>query len=138
MYLLDTNIWLERLLERSNSEDVGQVLSLLPTEGMLMSDFTPHSLGVIFNRLGHCGASLQFVDEVLIHGGVMVVSVPPGRFERIVAAMEQFNLDFDAYQYALAELLNATIVSFDGDFERTDHGRATLAEALVMLEQPEG
>ena len=46
MYLLDTNIWLERLLGQSQSATVGRLLERLPLDQILMSDFTLHSLGV--------------------------------------------------------------------------------------------
>jgi predicted nucleic acid-binding protein len=32
MYLLDTNIWLERLLGQPKANDVGQLLSLIPSD----------------------------------------------------------------------------------------------------------
>lgn len=45
--------------------------------------------------------------------------------------MDRFNLDFDdACQYVAAELFNAVVVSFDGDFDRTDRGRQTPADIL--------
>lgn len=52
MYLLDTNIWLERLLGQAQSASVGKFLETIPTDELLMTDFTLHSLGVILNRLG--------------------------------------------------------------------------------------
>ena len=45
MYLLDTNIWLERLLAQAQAEVVGQLLDTVPTDQLLMSDFTLHSMG---------------------------------------------------------------------------------------------
>ncbi len=49
----------------------------------------------------------------------------------IVDASHKFNLDFDdAYQYAAAEKYNLIIVSFDGDFDRTERGRRTPPEVL--------
>jgi hypothetical protein len=45
VYLLDTNIWLERLLGQAQSAQVGQLLDRLPAEQMCMTDFTLHSLG---------------------------------------------------------------------------------------------
>jgi len=40
--------------------------------------------------------------------------------------MDRFKLDFDdAYQYCSAEKYHLTLVSFDGDFDRTDRGRMT-------------
>jgi predicted nucleic acid-binding protein len=46
--------------------------------------------------------------------------------------MDKFNLDFDdAYQYVVAEKRKAVIVSFDGDFDRTEQGKKTPAETLA-------
>ena len=43
----------------------------------------------------------------------------------------RYQLDFDlAYQCVAAEQADAVIVSFDGDFDRTDHGRQTPADVL--------
>jgi hypothetical protein len=52
VYLLDTNIWLERLLGQAQSQTVGDLLDAIPTEELCMTDFTLHSIGVICNRLG--------------------------------------------------------------------------------------
>jgi predicted nucleic acid-binding protein len=43
---------------------------------------------------------------------------------RITEIAQQYQLDYDdAFQYAIAELYNLTIVSFDKDFDRTPKGR---------------
>ena len=40
------------------------------------------------------------MDDVLIDGGVVLVSIPANKMKRVVEIMERFNLDFDdAYQY---------------------------------------
>jgi len=45
--------------------------------------------------------------------------------------MQKFNLDFDdACQYAVAERYGLTIVSFDGDFDRTERGRKVPKDLL--------
>jgi hypothetical protein len=51
MYLVDTNIWLERLLEQERSEEVRQFLERISTDHLLITDFSFHSIGVIFHRL---------------------------------------------------------------------------------------
>lgn len=131
MYLVDTNIWLERLLDQERSAEVGEFLALTPTNRLLMSDFTLHSIGVILARLERRGVLLSFVDDVFVEGGVRLVTVQPEVMHRVVVVMERFGLDFDdAYQYVAAEQSDAVIVSFDGDFDRTDHGRHTPAEIL--------
>ena len=131
MYLLDTNIWLERLLDQERSAEVGRFLSQMPTDRLLMSDFTLHSIGVILDRLGQRAVLSQFVDDVFMEGGVALVSVQPEAMHHLVTAMERFDLDFDdAYQYVASEQAGAVIISFDGDFDRTDRQRQTPADIL--------
>ncbi len=136
MYLLDTNIWLERLLGQAQSAVVGHLLARLSTEQMLMTDFTLHSLGVILNRLGQRAVFTVFVQDVIIDGGVALISLPPTAMPRVVAVMDQYGLDFDdGYQYVAAERDNVVIVSFDAHFDRTDRGRQTPAQILTTLQQ---
>ncbi len=133
IYLLDTNIWLERLLDQERSEEVGQFLSRISTEYLLMSDFSLHSIGVILNRLGQPNVLPQFVEDIFIQGGVTLVSVPPESMRRLVEVMDQYNLDFDdAYQYMAAELNSAVIVSFDTDFDRTDLERQEPVDIITL------
>jgi len=63
MYLVDTNIWLERLLDQDRSDEVGDFLALVSTDQLLMSDFSLHSIGIIFCRLGNetCFHSLWMI-----------------------------------------------------------------------------
>jgi hypothetical protein len=134
VYLLDTNIWLERLLGQAQSAVIGQLLDRLPTEQMCMTDFTLHSLGVILNRLGHRRVFTVFVQDVLIDGGVALTSLPPTAMHRVETVMDQLGLDFDdAYQYVSAERENVDIVSLDAHFDQTERGRRTPAQVLATL-----
>ncbi len=131
MFLVDNNVWLERLLDQKRSSEVGKFLSQIPTGQLLISDFTLHSIAILLTRLGQGDALLRFVDDVFVDGGVILVSVPPEAMRHIVEAMSRFSLDFDdAYQYVVAEQVGAGIVSFDADFDRTVRGRQTPAEVL--------
>lgn len=132
MYLVDTNIWLERLLDQQRSAEVGQFLARVPTEELSMSDFTLHSIGIVLDRLGQRAILPGFVDDLFMQGGITLVSVRPDAIHRLVTVMDQFNLDFDdAYQYVAAERSRLVIVSFDADFDRTDRGRQTPAEIFA-------
>lgn len=71
MYLVDTNIWLERLLDQERSAQVGQFLVEMPTKRLLMTDFTLHSIGIILSRFHRREVFIRFVDDVLIEGGVL-------------------------------------------------------------------
>ena len=132
MYLVDTNVWLERLLDQARSDEVGRFLDAVASDELLMSDFTLHSIGIILDRLGQRSALPQFVDDLFVHGEVTLVSVPPEGMGDLVTLMEQFSLDFDdAYQYVAAERSTAVLVSFDSDFDRTERGRRLPMDILA-------
>ena len=138
MYLVDTNVWLERLLDQVRSADVGQFLDEIASDQLLMSDFTLHSIGIILDRLGQRSTLPQFVNDLFVDGQVTLVSVPPQAMQHVVTLMDRFNLDFDdAYQYTAAEQSSAVIVSFDGDFDRTDRGRRLPADILATTQGAE-
>ena len=131
MFLLDTNIWLERLLGQRQAEVVAELLDNLSPSDMCTTDFTLHSIGVICNRLKQRDTFVRFVDDVLIDSDVLLVSIPANKMKRVVEIMERFGMDFDdAYQYVAAELEKATIVSFDKDFDKTEQGRLTPMQVL--------
>ena len=65
----------------------------------------------------------EFVKDVILDGGVSVLSLTSNEIGDVAQIAQNFNLDFaDAYQYTLAVSANADLVSFDKDFSRTDLG----------------
>ena len=68
MYLVDTNVWLERLLGQAKSDEVGQFLDQTPSNQLFITDFAFHSIGVILTRLKRNVALLDFVEDVLLMG----------------------------------------------------------------------
>jgi predicted nucleic acid-binding protein len=57
------------------------------------------------------------------------LALAPDDFSKITDAAGRFHLDFDdAYQYAVAERYDLSIVSFDKDFDRTEKGRVVPEE----------
>lgn len=124
MYLIDTNIWLERLLNQEKSEEVRRFLDSVPSENLYITDFTLHSIGVILHRLKKLDALIKFVQDIFINGKVKLVHLGAIDMLRVVDVMKDFNLDFDdAYQYVAAEKYDLIIISFDKDFDRTKKGR---------------
>jgi uncharacterized protein len=98
MYLIDTNIWLEELL--------GQERAL------------------ICSRLNVDNVFKIFTEDVLLRSGVELVHLSPFEILEVSDLCERYDLDFDdAYQYAVAALYDADIVSFDRDFDKTPQGR---------------
>ena len=104
MYLVDTNIWLERLLEQERADEVGAFLDVVPASELWMTDFAFHSIGVIVTKLGKTEVLSAFVQDVLADGNARLIHLEPGDTGRIIAAITRFDLDFDdAYQYTAAE-----------------------------------
>lgn len=129
MYLVDTNVWLERILDQAKSEEVGQFLDRIPAERLFITDFAFHSIGVILAKLNRRDAFVTFVKDVFLDGNVTLIRLDPDEMSGVVRAIEQFQLDFDdAYHYAVAEKYDLAIVSFDRDFERTRLGRKAPSE----------
>jgi len=124
MYLIDTNIFLEYILRRPHVSQVREFFHHTDPALLHMTDFSLHTLGVIYLREQKAGDFLTFVNEDVLASGIRILSLDPGEFSRIADASTRFHLDFDdAYQYTIADLHNLTIVSYDRDFDRTEKGR---------------
>jgi len=131
MYLVDTNIWLERLLNQEKADEVAQFLSKIPSEHLMMTDFTFHSIGVILSRHNEQETLQRFTQDVLIDGAVTLVSLEPTDIQRLIETMTEYKFDFDdAYQYVAAEKYSVDLISFDSDFDRAERGRKTPLQVL--------
>ncbi|MEO0130003.1 MAG: PIN domain-containing protein [candidate division WOR-3 bacterium] len=131
MYLVDTNVWLERLLDQVRAEEVGRFFAHIPSETLFLTDFSFHSICVVLTKLNRNEVLLQFVRDAFIEGSVSIVHLKPEDIESVLNIIEHFNLDFDdAYQYVVAENYGLEIISFDSDFDRTEKGRKTPGEVL--------
>ncbi len=131
MFLVDTNVWIERLLDQEHSEEVGQFLDRVPSDTLFITDFALHSICLVMCRLGQQESLLRFVRDVFEHGAVALIHLGAEDIYRVVEKMSQFGLDFDdAYQYVAAEKYGLMLVSFDADFDRTPLGRRTPAQIL--------
>ncbi len=103
MYLVDTNVWLERLLEQERFDEVRRFLDSTETSRLFLTDFSFHSIGVILDRLKKSELLLNFVQDALLEGATSLVHLAPEDMQALVGAMRQFQLDYDdAYQYVAA------------------------------------
>jgi hypothetical protein len=133
MFLLDTNIWLELLLEQEKADQVRRLFESYGAQQFALTDFSLHSLGVVLTRLGKHDLFLRFLSDTLEDSIVQVIRLNTAGLEEVPAVCHRFRLDFDdAYQYLCAKENNLTLVSFDSDFDRTDHGRKTPAELITL------
>ena len=123
--LLDTNIFLEVLLEQARASDAMALLAKTDAHNFLISDFSLHSIGIILLRRNKSDAFRRFLSDMVIDAGTAVARLNPDEMGTVADHAQTFNLDFDdAYQYSLADKYDLTIVSFDIDFDRTTRGRS--------------
>lgn len=131
MYLLDTNIWLERLLNQEKSPQVEKFLYQTPSELLWMTDFSLHSIAIILVRLRKSNLLIKFIDDLFINGAVNLIRLGAKAFHDVINDAETYGLDFDdAYQVTATKKQGLILVSFDRDLDRAPIGRKTPAELL--------
>ena len=124
MYLLDTNIFLEILLQREKNKAAKHLFIANASTDLFMTDFSLHSIGVFLFQRNRQEAYVRFVKDVIIETAVAVIGLDPEELLALAEVSKRFRLDFDdSYQYAVAQKYGLQIMSFDSDFDRTERGR---------------
>lgn len=124
MYLLDTNIFLEILLQREKSKAAKHLFITNPSTDLFITDFSLHSIGVFLFQRNRHETYVSFVKDVIIKTGITVIGLDSEEVLALAEVSKRFRLDFDdSYQYAVAQKYGLLIMSFDADFDRTEKGR---------------
>ena len=131
MYLVDTNVWLELLLEQEKAGQVRQFLQATEARFLWLTEFSLYSIGVILTRLRKDDLFEDFVSDTIDDSGVKRIRLDTSELKQLLSVRQRFQLDFDdAYQYVAAEKHDLTVITYDTDFDRTERGRKTPAELL--------
>ncbi|MBI3599584.1 MAG: type II toxin-antitoxin system VapC family toxin [Nitrospinae bacterium] len=131
MFLIDTNVWLELILEHEKAGDARRFFQEKDASTFFITEFSLYSIGIILFRLKKEAAFEDFLSDTIEDSGVSRIILTISDFKRVIEVRRRFRLDFDdAYQYTSAEKYNLTIVSFDRDFDNTELGRKTPVELL--------
>jgi predicted nucleic acid-binding protein len=103
-YLVDTNVWLERLLDQGKSDVVSKLFDLVPTDELFVSDFSMHSIGVILSRLKRYDVFEKFIDDLFINGQIESLTLDTMDLLDVVGNIQKYKLDFDdSYQFSVAQ-----------------------------------
>ncbi len=128
-FLIDTNIILELLLEFDRTNEVRRFFEITPLSDIFMSDFSVYSLGILLTKRKYYEVFKKFVNDFLKE--ISILRLTPNELIDVIKIMKKYNLDFDdAYQYTIAEKYDLQIISFDGDFDRTERGRKEPKEVI--------
>jgi predicted nucleic acid-binding protein len=115
-YLVDTNIFLEILLDQAGRRKCEAFL-LGENGAAWVSDFTLHSIGVLLFRRKQPELFERFAADTLPQFTILSLSDPG--YPQIVRANRRHGLDFDdAYQFLVAREKKLTIATQDKDFQR--------------------
>lgn len=129
--LLDTNVFLELLLDRPKAAEVERLLDEVAVGDIYLSAFTVDSIGVMLTSRQLSHVFVDFLDDWLINGGIRQLGLNPEDLHKVVEVARLFNLDFDdSYQVVTAEKYDLILVSFDAHFDSTPRGRQTPADLL--------
>ena len=124
--LIDTNIFLEVILEQEKASEARSLLSNIEEHEFFMSDYSLHSIGLLLSHRKQHDAFRRFLIDMISNAVVKTVALTDKDMENVINVAQRFSLDFDdAYQYVIAEKYSLEIVSFDKDFDRTEKGRTT-------------
>jgi predicted nucleic acid-binding protein len=133
--IVDTNIWLERLLDQERADEVVRLLDTVPGRDLAISEFSFYSIGHILTAREQLLGFRGFVTDLFVNGRVSIARLTDEDFFDVLGAIEQYRLDFDdAYQYVAATARDLSLVSFDTDFDRTDIERLEPADVLDQFE----
>jgi len=124
--LIDTNIFLEIILEQEKAEEAKQLLLRTDEHELCLTDYSLHSIGLLLFRRKQHDIFHQFLTDRILNARIRLRTLTVQGILEVIEAAQRFKLDFDdAYQYVIAEKNSLEIISFDSDFDRTDRGRKT-------------
>lgn len=115
MYLVDTNIFLEILLQQKRSQDCKDFLHNNTGE-LNLTDFSIHSIGVILFRENEDNLFSKFLTDTLPK--VHLISLPKSQYKEVIQNRKKLKLDFDdAYQYSVCKHYGFKLTTMDQDFK---------------------
>jgi predicted nucleic acid-binding protein len=122
MHLIDTNIFLELLLNQEKREIAKNILTQLEKGEIeaVISGFSLHSIEFILSIKKKRGVLKEFLQALHDFPNISVYHTTLEEDLEIIDLMEQTHLDFDdANQYYIAKKFAAEIITFDKDFKVT-------------------
>ncbi|MBS3088414.1 type II toxin-antitoxin system VapC family toxin [Candidatus Pacearchaeota archaeon] len=121
MYLIDTNIFLEVLLNQERADECESFLKSIDKskDSFYVSSFTLHSIEVIMARNNKTEALESFLSFITRSKIIRVDTVTSDE-STAVKDMKEFQIDFDdSIQLAVCKKYSLSIVSFDKHFDKT-------------------
>jgi len=119
MYLIDTNIFLELLLDQQKKEVASTIFSRIETGEyeIVISGFSLHSIEFILSIKKKNDVLKEFLQALHDFPNISIYHTTIEEDLEVLEIMGRTRLDFDdANQYYVAKKFNAEIITFDKDF----------------------
>lgn len=119
--LLDTNVFLEFLLDQEDAEACDKVIDALSRGRFLgyLTHYALHALETILNRQKRDHELISFLKHLIDLETLTIYSTRPEEELAIAELLLDLPLDFDdALQYYVAKTLSVPIVTLDQDFRK--------------------
>lgn len=123
MYLIDTNIFLEILLDQERAVECQKLIESLQDREVIfyVSSFTIHSIEVVLDRKKLYEPLIDFLWDIHKTKGLKRFDTSTIEELEAVKLARGLNLDFDdTLQYYICKTHNFKIISFDKHFDSTD------------------
>jgi len=91
MYLLDTNIWLEILLEQKNFREAILFFEKIETENIHITEFSVYSIGIILSRYKKIDVYKVFIFDLIYESSVDIIRLKDNDHFKIIEAMENYS-----------------------------------------------
>ncbi len=133
MYLIDTNVWLERLMDGEYSEEVDRFLLSTPGDQFHVADISWYTIASILGNLKQDEDLSRFVMDVFVDSSVSLIHLEPQDMKHVLREMNAYSMEFDeAYIYVAADKYNLPLVSYNETYDQTPRRRKTPKQILLM------
>jgi len=120
MHLIDTNIFLELLLDQEKKQSAHEILTQIETGKLnaVISGFSLHSIEFILCVKKKHAILREFLQALDEFPNLSIYYTTLEEDLKILDIVDRTSLDFDdANQYYVAKKFNAEIITFDKDFK---------------------
>lgn len=136
-YLLDTNIFLEILLDQDKSEECKKLIEKMLEKriSLYISDFSFFSIAIRMSKEKKVKEFLEFKKELIDSGYIKIARLEPSEeFDEaeLSLALERFSFD-DAYQYLLCKVKAMELITLDSDFQNVEDVKVHTPEELLKM-----
>lgn len=134
MFLLDTNVFLEHLLNQERADEVTAFFHRVHEQQipLLCTHYSIHSIESTLSARKEWTKLSDFLSFIEKMASIAVYQTSIPEEQKITQLIAEKNLDFDdTLQYFVAKKNNCeAIISFDKHFDKTDLARKTPADFL--------